>query len=58
MYGAFSYASAKEGQPQAEPQKPPAMRVGIKLKQKDFLSDIMEVFKPPNINREEVLYGE
>ena len=50
-------ALAKEGQPKAVPQQPPAMRVGLKLKQRDILYVRIESAQVSKQNRKDVSYG-
>ena len=51
-------ALALERQPKAVAQQPPAMRVGLKLKQRDILSVIMVIVQATKTkNRKDVPYG-
>jgi len=51
-------ALASERSPKVSAQQPPAMRVGLKLKQRDILSVIMVIVQATKTkNRKDVPYG-
>ncbi|MBS6627656.1 MAG: hypothetical protein KH282_01135 [Clostridiales bacterium] len=49
--GFSASALARERRPMVGAQKPPAMRVGLKLKQRNILSDIMVNVQATNKNQ-------